>query len=175
MNKKVQFNLIIALTKDGLIGQNKVLPWKISEEIRLFNQLTNQKNSILLFGSNTFNHLPSIQLDKRQIIIIGNKDQNALNTVLKEFASLNEFLNYASEELNNHTVWICGGKTLYETFPNELINKVYCSFIKEKYIGNSYIDLKVNFLQNLHLVKSYKEFDLYFKDNQNVEIYETKP
>lgn len=89
-NKKLK--AIIAVNKKGYIGLNGGLPWRCSEDLKHFKELT--MGGLCLVGHNTFKTLPPLK--GRSLIAVG-KNQYALNVAL---------------ELDID--WVIGGKSIYE-------------------------------------------------------------
>jgi len=63
--------LIVACTKDGIIGYNNKIPWHIPEDLKYFRNTT--LNSIVIMGRKTFESLPNGYLKNRINIVITNK------------------------------------------------------------------------------------------------------
>ncbi|HCW73953.1 MAG TPA: dihydrofolate reductase, partial [Clostridiaceae bacterium] len=52
------FSLIVAATKDGVIGREGELPWKIPSDLSYFKRMTMGKKMIM--GRKTFESLPGM-------------------------------------------------------------------------------------------------------------------
>ena len=48
----MDYELIVAMSKNGVIGSNNKLPWHIPEDLRYFKAIT--MNSIIIMGRKTF-------------------------------------------------------------------------------------------------------------------------
>ena len=142
---------ILASTKDGIIGKDNCLPWKIKEELSLFKRLT--LNTTLLMGYNTYASLPS-NLKKRKIIVLTRKTLNNIETIkLENIDTLFNKFNKSKEIL-----FLSGGKQLYESF-YMLSDKIYHSVIHNNYEGDVKVNLDYkNYI--LHESKVYDEFTL---------------
>lgn len=105
---------IIAINKSGYIGLNDTLPWRSSEDLKHFKNLTYGKK--LIVGRTTFESLPPLK--DRELIVVG-KGYNTLE-----------------EALSKNPDWVIGGKTLYETTIH-LCDELHLSIINDKTIGDT--------------------------------------
>ena len=107
---------IIAVNNLGYIGFENGLPWKSSEDLKHFKNLT--QNSTLLVGYNTKQTLP--ELKNRTLIV--DERENCLNT--------------------DNISWCIGGKKTYEKYCH-LFEEIHISFIDNNTIGDvRFPDLK---------------------------------
>ena len=120
--------MIIASTKNGIIGKDNKLPWHIHEELVFFKKTT--LNSTLLMGYNTYKSLPG-KLPNRKIIVLTRKNLENIKTI--KINQINELFKFFRN--NNDILFIAGGKMLYESFYNEA-DIIIHSVIKKKYDGN---------------------------------------
>ena len=67
------FHIIFACTNKLGIGYNNKLPWNIPEELKLFKNIT--KNSVLIMGRKTVEHLPYLK-DREICCITRQQDLN---------------------------------------------------------------------------------------------------
>lgn len=59
---------IVAVTQDGVIGNNGSIPWRIPEDLHFFRLMT--LGSDVIMGKNTYISLPKKPLPKRRNIIL---------------------------------------------------------------------------------------------------------
>ncbi len=133
--------LIWAMDKNGIIGKNNKLPWRIKEELQHFYRETKFKT--ILMGRKTYESLPNKNLINRKIILISRSDKNskALNSILDNQNSnvvvVNNLIDFLKKYYNTkEDLYICGGASIYQQsipFANELI----ISEIKNSYDGDS--------------------------------------
>ena len=63
------FELIVACTPSGVIGNNNTIPWHIPEDLTHFRKIT--EGHIVIMGRKTFESLPNqIPLKKRYNIVL---------------------------------------------------------------------------------------------------------
>jgi len=149
------FSLILACTLEGGIGYNNCIPWNIKEELLLFKKITsntnsNKKNAIIM-GKNTWNSLKIKPLKNRiNIIITSNpKTINTNDNDIYAFKSFDDGLEFCKKlsDTKINEIYIIGGKSIYDLCLNnnkylKMIKDVHLSLIKEKYLCDTYIDLK---------------------------------
>lgn len=128
------YNIIIAMTKNGGIGYNGKLPWKLKEELEIFKKKTIGKKIVV--GRKTLLSLP--KLEDRKIICISS-DKNIRekigdkNEVIGVYSSLKMFIENNKDY--SEDIFICGGSMIYNEFLSEwrhLIKSVHLSVMQEK-------------------------------------------
>jgi len=138
--------MIVASTKEGVIGNKNSLPWRIKEELQFFKNTT--KFTTLLMGYNTYMSLPG-KLHDREIIVLTRKELENVKTIKLDQID-NLFKSFAN---NDKKLFIAGGKQLYEAFYNKA-EVIYHSVIKKNYEGDTTIKLDYS---NYELSKTINE------------------
>ena len=64
----MNYELIVAMSKNGVIGNNNKLPWYIPEDLVNFSELT--KGHIIIMGRKTFESLPNGPLKNRLNVVL---------------------------------------------------------------------------------------------------------
>lgn len=64
--------LVLARARNGTIGANGTLPWRIPADLRHFKQVT--KNKPMIMGRNTFDSLPGLLPGRRHIVLTRDPD-----------------------------------------------------------------------------------------------------
>lgn len=143
--------LIVAQTKSGLIGKGDYLPWNIKEELIFFKEMT--LNQHILMGKKTFLGLP-IKLKNRKTIVLSNDKKNLGDKTIDNF-------NWVLKNFQNSkkTIFICGGKSIYEQF-YKYADEIYISEIKKEYEGDVYLNIDLSNYKKT-LFKEFKEFNVY--------------
>lgn len=103
--------MIAAIGKNGELGKDDDLIWKIKEDLQFFKNATLNKKIVM--GKKTFLSLPGL-LEGRVHIVITTSDEldnNEEIIVFKDFNKLLEYLNTLDEE-----VMIIGGASIYNEF-----------------------------------------------------------
>lgn len=143
------FKMIYACDKENGIGKDNKLPWKCQNDMNYFQEKTiGNGNNCVIMGSNTAKSIPKkfFPLRKRINIILsktlkyedlGGKSENVII-----FENLYEIFNYLSNKKYEEN-WIIGGKTIYDLFLKEYLNRI--DEIHITTINNSYnCDIKLD-------------------------------
>jgi len=126
----MKINLIVAMTKDRVIGLPNALPWHISEDLRRFKKITDGQTVIM--GRNTYGSIGR-PLPNRHNIVLSNKDEEIDGAEV--CGSLEEGLRVA--KATGKQVFIIGGACVYEqALP--LVDVMYISHVKKNYEGTVY-------------------------------------
>ena len=158
--------LISATDKNGLIGNNGKLPWKIPEDMNFFKQVTT--NNIVLMGRKTYISIGQ-PLSKRVNVIISSSLVENFNPEknIEEYNSdviiLNSFEHVLDEYFSKKNLYIIGGRSIYkQTLDNLIPDKLYISRIDGEYEGNEYMP---------EIPSVYKVFQT-FKISDRVTVWE---
>lgn len=149
-------NLITAVDKHFGIGLNNSLPWKNSQELKLFKSKTMGK--AIVVGRNTYEHLP--KLPGRKVYCL---TRNIYYKVRKGDFLLNNIEDILSlEEPNN--IYICGGAKVYSYALKNLnldVSKIHISIMKDTFECDTYFDKSL--LDNFVISSSldYEDFTHY--------------
>lgn len=158
----MNFELIIASDKNGVIGNNNAIPWHVPEDLKRFRLLT--LNNIVVMGRKTFESLPNGPLkDRINIVITQNPNQyaNADSSSLFFTNMENAFDVIKNHQTENKKVFIIGGSEIYKLFFN------YCSTIHLTHVliesqGNIIFSIET---QSLSLID---KSDIMFSKNNSI-------
>ena len=100
--------LIVAVDKNGAIGKDNKLLYKIDEDLQNFKNLTS--NNTIIMGRKTWESLPKKPLQNRKNIVI-TKNNTIENTYTLH--SMEELENYISIN-KNEDIYIIGGSSIYD-------------------------------------------------------------
>lgn len=140
----MEIKLIIAIDKNGVMGIDNKLPWKLSEDLKQFKKETS--NSPLIMGSNTFNSLPGILPNREHIVLsstmYGDEDKSV-------FTSINNALEYCKDAGYNQ-VYVIGGANIIKQFTYyNLFTELIISHVDCEVDGDTILDID----DDLHLDK----------------------
>lgn len=113
MEEPVKLSMIVARARNGVIGKDGGLPWKLSDDLALFKQTTDGKPIIM--GRHTWESLPKRPLPGRQNIIITRNWEYAAEGA-RVYSNLNAAINSAkaiAARNGEQEVFIIGGESLY--------------------------------------------------------------
>jgi dihydrofolate reductase len=105
-------SLVVAASRNGVIGKDGGLPWHISSDLKLFKRITLGKPVIM--GRKTWDSLPRKPLPgRRNIVISRNTDQQALGA--ETVRSVDEAL--AAAQIDSPSeIAVIGGGEIYRLF-----------------------------------------------------------
>lgn len=109
-------SIIVAQSKNGVIGHNNTLPWKLPSDLKNFRKLT--QNSVVVMGRKTYESIGK-PLPNRLNIVISTQNNLCVPSDVTVVHSPVEALK-ASRLLcmkhNIHNIWIIGGAGIYQQF-----------------------------------------------------------
>lgn len=138
-------NIIVAVSKNNVIGKNNDIPWYYPEDLKYFKKVTIGKK--VLMGAKTFasiiNRLGRPLPGRENYVVTRNQNFSYPNvTVIND---LEKFIKSVADD-----VFVIGGSSIYEqTLP--FADRLYITFIDEEYEGDTYLP-KIDF-QKFHLIE----------------------
>lgn len=137
MNKKI--NLICAVDLNWGVGKNNSIPWKLSEDLQRFRQLTTRDidfnsdlTTAVVMGRKTFLSINETPLqDRLNCVVTSDKQkQSQYNEIPNVMTShnINNLLNKLVNDTQISSIWVIGGHQIWrETIQNwgQFINKLY--------------------------------------------------
>ena len=122
-------NIIVACSKNGVIGKNGRLPWNIREDWEYFLEKTSV--GTLIMGRRCYHEMGKHLLDREVIALSRNPNHSFANA--RKANSLPEALELAREK--DGEIWICGGQAIYEeALP--LADRLYLTLIGAEFDGD---------------------------------------
>ena len=101
--------IIVAMTRDRVIGRDGTTPWHYSADLKRFKRLTS--HSTIIMGRKTWDSLPKKPLPQRQNIVIS---RSKLSEV-EHYSSIPDAIAAARYD----SVWCIGGASIYEQTVDE--------------------------------------------------------
>lgn len=150
--------LVVAKSKNNVIGQHNQLPWHLPADLAHFKKITLGKPIVM--GRKTFDSIGKALPGRRNIIISRNKNFSAAGCDV--FHSVAEAL---SALKNEKEIMIIGGANLYQQFLDRA-QGIYMTVIDAEFEGDTFFPA-LN-LQHWHLVSAQK----YLPDAKNQYAYE---
>lgn len=113
MTESVGISMIVARARNGVIGVNGDLPWRLSDDLKFFKETT--KGHPIIMGRKTWQSLPRKPLPGRDNLIL-TRDRDFLAPEARTYSDLTAALESAkslalAKGLNE--VFIIGGASLY--------------------------------------------------------------
>ena len=107
----MDLELIVAASKNGIIGDKNNIPWHIPEDLQHFKKIT--QNSIIIMGRKTYESLPNGSLPNRlNIVLTRTPEKNDNENVI--FTNIdNLFTNINKHKTEKQKVFVIGGCEIY--------------------------------------------------------------
>lgn len=141
-------SLIVAISKNNIIGSNGKLPWpRIAEDMKWFRERTT--DNVVIMGRNTWESLNSIPLKNRINVVVTSKlidGVDVISDLLDQNISAYE-LAYPNKE-----IFIIGGAQLYES-TKHLVDRIYLTRVHQRFDGDAFLNID-EFLAGTVLVDS---------------------
>ncbi len=125
-------SIIVAVSKNGVIGCNNKLIWNIKDDLLRFKKITT--NHTIIVGRKTFNALPFVLPNRHHIIITNNTDfsfdhpnvsiEHNLDSIISKYQ-------YSDEE-----IFIIGGGNIYKQLL-PFTSKIYLTTVLHEFTGDT--------------------------------------
>jgi len=137
-----RLNIILALSKNSVIGNNNGLPWKfIPADMNRFKKLT--IGSTVLMGRKTWDSLPNRfkPLPKRTNLVLSRNDLLHMGDGVHVVSNSDSICRFGDIELRPD-LFVIGGSELFNIF-GEHADNVYITMINKDYDGDTFINAKI--------------------------------
>lgn len=149
--------MILAMTRDGVIGKNNSLPWILKNDLKRFKEKTS--NHSVIMGRKTYDSLEKA-LSNRNNIVLTKNDNLTLND-----AFVCHSLADALKLCSSGEVFIIGGATLFNRFM-KICDKIYLTIVEASIEGDTRVFIDFNDWEisdvEKHFADEYNEFDYTF-------------
>lgn len=125
-------SLIAAISKNGVIGKNNQLLWRVPDDMRRFKELTT--GHPIIMGRKTYESIGKPLPNRANIIITRDKNYPAPGCIVTN--SLDEAIEKATE-FEGSEIFIIGGGEIYKE-AIKLADKLYLTLIHEEKEGDTY-------------------------------------
>lgn len=151
---------IAAVAKNGVIGKDGELPWHYPNDLKHFRSTT--INHPIIMGRKTFDSFPNPLPDRTHIVLTKNKELEHSNDSVYYVHTVDDALNIA-ESVEKDTVYIIGGRTIYDLF-FDYLDELILTEINEEYNGDTYFpEFNAEQWNSISLDK--------YNDNYNIVLY----
>lgn len=172
----MHFELLVAMSENGIIGDKNKIPWYIPEDLIRFSKMT--KFSIVVMGRKTFYSLPNGPLKNRLNIVLSrshnnndycnneyekNNENNETKVIFVNMDNIFAILEKYQKEYEKK--FIIGGRDIYKLFINKC-NKLHITIICQQIYGDCLFPYDINYLMNNY--KICNESDLLISKNDNI-------
>lgn len=171
--------LIFCVDMNRGISKNNQIPWKNTEDMQMFKNITN--NSVVIMGKNTWLSINETPLENRHNIVVSTTlEDNHLYENVNIVNSLAIAINLA-KQLNYEKIFICGGKRLYEeTFMSYDVDYIISNVILDDYQCDNVLIKSIVYpsknkytcIKDLTLIHANMEHTIYKLKNSKYKLYD---
>lgn len=155
----MNIKLIIAVDKNGVMGVDNKLPWKLSDDLKNFKKETT--DCPLIMGANTYKSLPGILPGREHIVLSNTLDGDENKSV---FTSIYEAIDYCIES-DYENVYVIGGANIIKQFKYlRLFDELIITHVNCEVAGDTKINLDDDVDIYKYSISDTKEFK---KDENN--------
>ena len=129
-------SIIVAVSKNGVIGKDNRLIWRLPDDLKRFKKLT--IGHPIIMGRKTFDSIGKPLPGRTSIVVTRNPDFQTDGVVVTN--SLESALDHAAN-LNTEEVFIIGGGELYNQ-AQHLANKLYVTEVDTVIDGDTYFEIE---------------------------------
>jgi dihydrofolate reductase len=142
----VKIALVVAMTRQGVMGKNNQLPWHLPGDLKRFKQIT--LGHPIIMGRKTFDSIGKALPNRTNIVVT--RDPAKLPPTVLGATSLDEALNLAREALRSQPpserddeIYVIGGAEVFRTTLARA-DKLYLTWIEPPFEGDViFPDLKI--------------------------------
>jgi len=158
-------SLMVATTKEGVIGKEGTLIWRIPTDLRYFKEKTMGKKMIM--GRKTFESLPGMLPGRQHIVLTRRKDYEVPEGVMliHDFSEVDPYMESEEE------VFLIGGGEIFRHFL-PLCERLYITWVKEDFEGDTFFPVEE--IGNFREVKRETVFDETSGIELDFTVYERK-
>ncbi len=125
-------SMIVARAKNGCIGKNNELPWKLSGDLKKFKEVTMGHH--LIMGSNTFRSIGKALPGRTSLVL--SRSENFDGENIHTFSDIHGALGFAHDK-DEEEVFIIGGAKIYEHCL-DIIDKLYLTEVDAVIEGDAF-------------------------------------
>jgi dihydrofolate reductase len=132
----MDYELIVAMSENYIIGYNHEIPWHVPEDLKFFKHMT--LNSIIVMGRKTFDSFTNGPLPNRFHIVITRTPDNYVDKDHVKYCTLDDAIKTIEQYRTAHQrVFIIGGAEIYKLFFNSCA-ALHITLIDETFIGDTH-------------------------------------
>lgn len=125
-------SIIVAKSKNNVIGKDNKLIWNIPDDLKRFKKLTT--NHTIIMGRKTFESLGRVLPNRKHIVLTNDKRYTVDNPNVQIIHDVEELSKY---EEDNQEHFVIGGAMIYKLLLPKC-NRLYITEIDEKFEGDTF-------------------------------------
>ena len=165
-------SMILATSKNGVIGNNGTLPWKkIIADMAWFREKT--VSNVIIMGRKTWQSINCTPLKNRINVVVSKQNiENADHTIsVENNFQLLESLESLQKLYPNKELFIIGGAQLYESTKN-IVEKIYLTELEKYFEGDTVFNSA--FVGHMRVIFCTSVYDQANDTNMSFTIYQRK-
>jgi dihydrofolate reductase len=134
----VRISLIVAMDRNGLIGTQAGLPWRLPADLRRFRKLTS--GHPIIMGRKTLEHIGGPLKERLNIVMSRGADRQSVLRGCVIANSLDEAMRLAREAsppMRTDEVFVIGGAEVFQQ-AMPLIERAYLTIVEGEFTGNTW-------------------------------------
>jgi dihydrofolate reductase len=128
--------LVVAMSENYVIGEQGAIPWKLSDDLRFFKNLT--ENHVVVMGRKTFESLPKKLSNRIHIAVSRNKKYDLDDEDCFVVTCLDEALDFAKTFFGKKVFVIGGGEIYAQAIQKKVVDTIYLTHVKAQVQGDTY-------------------------------------
>ena len=124
----MNLSIIVAMSKNRVIGKDNKMPWHLSNDLKNFKKITIGKTIVM--GRLTYDSIGKALPERKNIVL----SRNLMDPDVFIFDNFEEVLNFTK---NEDEVFIIGGQDIYSQTIDK-VNKLYLTTIDANIEGDKY-------------------------------------
>jgi dihydrofolate reductase len=125
-------SIVVAVSKNNVIGKDNQLLWKLSDDLKRFKKLTT--NHCIVMGRKTYDSIGKALPNRTNIIITKNKNFHIDDAIILH--NIQDVIEYAKSK-NETELFIIGGGEIYKQ-ALEITNKIYLTKVDVDIDGDTF-------------------------------------
>ena len=159
-------SIIVAKSKNNVIGKNNKLIWHIPDDLKRFKTLTT--GHTIIMGRKTFESIGRVLPNRIHIVLTRDKNYKINNEnvqVVTDISEIDKFINDKNEN------FVIGGESIYKALIDKC-QKLYITQINQDFDGDAYFpeinDNKFKIIEQIKGPKDENNFDYYYITYQRI-------
>ena len=159
-------SIIVAKSKNNVIGKNNKLIWHIPDDLKRFKTLTT--GHTIIMGRKTFESIGRVLPNRIHIVLTRDKNYKINNEnvqVVTDISEIDKFINDKNEN------FVIGGESIYKALIDKC-QKLYITQINQDFDGDAYFpeinDNKFKIIEQIKGPKDENNFDYYYFTYQRI-------
>ena len=125
-------SIIVAKSKNNVIGKDNKLIWNIPDDLKRFKKLTT--NHTIIMGRKTFESLGRVLPNRKHIVLTNDKTYTVDNPNVQIIHDVEELSKY---EEDNQEHFVIGGAMIYKLLLPKC-NRLYITEIEQEFEGDTF-------------------------------------